>query len=75
MQSITIKLFLVNGSPMGLRTAEISNWSGKAVAGPRSEFDELLRRSELDKPGVYMLSGIDAASSQVAGSSTDGMTV
>ncbi len=60
MQPATIKLFLVNGSPTGLRTAEISNWSGKAIASPRSLLDELLKRPELENPGVYMLSGIDA---------------
>jgi hypothetical protein len=39
MPSATIKIFLVNGEPKRLRTAELSNWTGKAVAGPRSEFD------------------------------------
>ena len=59
MQPATIKLFLVNGSPTGLRTAEISNWTGKAVAGPRSDLDDLLKRSELQSPGVYLLTGTD----------------
>ena len=40
-------------------TAEISNWSGKAVAAPRTELDELLAREELDKAGVYVLIGSD----------------
>ena len=62
MQPVTIKLFLVNGSPIGLRTAELSNWSGKAIAGPRSGLEELLERPELANPGVYMLSGEDAES-------------
>lgn len=60
MQPATIKLFLVNGSPDGLRTAEISNWTGKAVACPRSEIKALLEREECDGPGVYFLYGIDA---------------
>ncbi|MTI12112.1 GIY-YIG nuclease family protein [Sansalvadorimonas verongulae] len=64
MQPATIKLFLVNGSPTGLRTAEISNWSGKAIASPRSQLDELLKRPELQSPGVYMLSGMDAESGE-----------
>ena len=33
LQAATIKLFLVHGSPNALRTAELSNWSGKAIAG------------------------------------------
>jgi hypothetical protein len=42
-----------------LRTAEISNWTGKAIAAPRTELEELLAREELDKPGVYILTGSD----------------
>lgn len=59
MSSATIRLFLPRGDAKSLRTAEISNWSGKAVAAPRTELDELLQREELDKPGVYILSGAD----------------
>jgi len=59
MSSATIKLFLVFGDPRRLRTAEISNWSGKAIAAPRTELDELLARDEVRKPGVYILSGTD----------------
>ena len=32
MPSATIKLFLVHGDAKRLRTAELSNWTGKAVA-------------------------------------------
>ena len=39
MTTATIKLFLVHGDPKRLRTAEISNWTGKAIAGPRTEFE------------------------------------
>ena len=59
MTSATIKLFLPRGDARSLRTAEISNWTGKAVAAPRTEIDELLAREELDKAGVYMLIGND----------------
>ncbi len=57
--SATIKLFLPRGDAKSLRTAEISNWTGKAVAAPRTELDELLARDELDKAGVYILIGND----------------
>ncbi|MGH9605564.1 MAG: GIY-YIG nuclease family protein [Terracidiphilus sp.] len=59
MPSATIKLFLPHGDAKSLRTAEISNWSGKAVAAPRTELEQLLSREELDKPGVYILAGGD----------------
>ena len=32
MTSATIKLFLPRGDAKSLRTAEISNWTGKAIA-------------------------------------------
>lgn len=62
MPSATIKLFLVHGDAKRLRTAELSNWTGKAVAGPRSELDGVLGRDEATKSGVYFLSGIDSES-------------
>ena len=55
----TVKIFLVQGDPDSLRTAEISNWTGKAVAGPRSQLDAVLQREEAGKPGVYFLTGIN----------------
>lgn len=62
MTSATIKIFLVHGDPKRLRTAEISNWTGKAVASPRSEFDGLLSREEAHYSGVYLLTGHDPES-------------
>ena len=57
--SATIKLFLPFGDGKRLRTAEISNWTGKAIAAPRSDLDHLLSRNELHSPGIYYLFGID----------------
>jgi hypothetical protein len=62
MTSATIKLFLLRGDAKSLRTAEISNWTGKAIAAPRTELDELLQREELDKSGIYILFGTDPVS-------------
>lgn len=59
MATATIKLFLRYGDPKRLRTAEISNWSGKAVAAPRTDLDELLERDEAGQPAVYILTGSD----------------
>ncbi len=59
MPTATIKIFLAHGDPKRLRTAELSNWTGKAVAGPRVEFDSVLAREESQKSGVYFLTGID----------------
>ena len=56
--SATVRIFLVKGSPTSIRTAEISNWTGKAVAGPRSQIEDILKRDESGKPGVYFLTGV-----------------
>ena len=66
MPSATIKLFLVHGDAKRLRTAELSNWTGKAVAGPRSELDGVLARDEAANSGVYFLSGTDSESGKSA---------
>lgn len=55
----TVKIFLVQGSPSSVRTAELSNWTGKAVAGPRSQIEDILKREEANKPGVYFLTGVN----------------
>ena len=59
MPTATLRIFLAFGDPKRLRTAELSNWTGKAVAGPRSEFDKVLKREESDSSGVYFLTGVD----------------
>ncbi|MFH2046629.1 MAG: GIY-YIG nuclease family protein [Pseudomonadota bacterium] len=59
MPTATLKIFLVFGDPKRLRTAELSNWTGKAVAGPRSEFEKVLEREESLNSGVYFLTGTD----------------
>ena len=66
MPSATIKLFLLHGDAKRLRTAELSNWTGKAVAGPRSELDGVLARDEAAHSGVYFLSGTDSQSGKPA---------
>jgi len=55
----TVKIFLAQGSPTSVRSAELSNWTGKAVAGPRSQIEEILKREEADNPGVYFLTGVN----------------
>ncbi|MBN1998378.1 GIY-YIG nuclease family protein [candidate division KSB1 bacterium] len=66
MSTATIKIFFVHGDPKRLRTAEISNWTGKAVAGPRSEFDGIIYREESKSSGVYLLTGNEPESGKPA---------
>ena len=58
-EPLSIKIFLAKGSSSSLRTAEISNWSGKAIACSRKELDELSKREEASRPGIYFLIGTD----------------
>lgn len=60
MTSATIKLFLPHGDAKRLRVGEVSNWTGKALAAPRTELEDLLAREELESSGVYFLLGVDA---------------
>ncbi|NTW78448.1 MAG: GIY-YIG nuclease family protein, partial [Syntrophaceae bacterium] len=66
MKTATIKLFLVNGDPNRLKTAEISNWTGKAISGPRSDFEDILGRPESEQTGVYFLYGVDPETGESA---------
>jgi len=37
----------------------MSNWTGKALAAPRTDLDDLLAREEIEHSGVYFLFGTD----------------
>ena len=50
----TIELFLVNGTPDSLVTAELSNWNGKAIKIPRNEVQPC-NRDDIRGAGVYFL--------------------
>ena len=54
-----IELFLVDGTPGGLTTAEILNWTGQVLSAPRSEMSTLTRRPELSGTCIYLLLGPD----------------
>ena len=52
-----IRIYLADGNASGIRHAEITNWTGQALACPRSRFQELREWSEVKRPGVYFLFG------------------
>lgn len=58
-QGRSIRLFLVDGTPNGLLTAEIMNWTGHVLTGPRSKLSELVQRPEVGRTGIYFLVGPD----------------
>ena len=55
----SVRLFLADGTPGGLLTAEIMNWTGDVVAAPRSDLAALLKRPEASRTGIYVLLGDD----------------
>jgi hypothetical protein len=53
----SIRIFLADGTPEGIRIVEKSNWTGRAVVASRAQLAETLKRDELSRPGVYVLIG------------------
>lgn len=53
----SIRIFVANGDPDGLRIIERSNWNGKAMVFPRSLLPEIKKREEFGRTGVYLLLG------------------
>lgn len=49
MSGKQLKLFLVDGTPGGLTTAEITNWTGHVLTASRSDAAELMRREEASR--------------------------
>ena len=59
MTGKTIRIFLADGEPTGILLAEISNWTGKVPVAPNSQLDQLSKREEVRRTGVYLLVGPD----------------
>ena len=57
----TIRLFLVKGTPTGVITAEVGDWTGKVVVAPHTALPVLKSRPEAKLTGVYLLIGRDPA--------------
>jgi len=59
VQGRSVRLYLVDGSPTGILTAEIMNWTGDVLVAPRSRLAEALQRDEASRTGIYFLVGDD----------------
>jgi hypothetical protein len=55
----TIQLFLVDGRPSGLRRATLHGWTGAVLVSGQATFAALTTREEVDRTGVYVLTGPD----------------
>src|ERR1700749_4045368 len=55
----TLKLYLVDGTPSGVITAELGISSVRAAVAPRTALPQLIRREKASRTGVYLLVGQD----------------
>ena len=62
MAGRSIRIFLVDGTSTGVRTAELGLSTIKALAVPRASLSAVATRSEISKTGVYVLIGADSES-------------
>src|SRR5579864_2132409 len=53
----TIRIFVPDGDPEGVRLIDRMNWTGLGIAFPRSKWMEVRQRSEFSRAGVYILVG------------------
>ena len=53
----SLRIFVADGDPDGLRVVERSNWIGKALMFPRALLPRVKAREELSQTGVYLLLG------------------
>jgi hypothetical protein len=53
----TIRIFVPDGNPEGVKIVDSLNWTGIGVAFPRSDWPSICKRSEFDNSGIYILVG------------------
>ena|SRR6202521_1134454 len=53
----TIRIFVPDGDPEGVRLIDRMNWTGLGIAFPRSKWSEVRQRAEFNRAGVYILVG------------------
>jgi len=57
VKPFSLRIFVADGDPDGLRVVERSNWIGKALIFPRALLPKVKQRDELEQTGVYLLLG------------------
>jgi hypothetical protein len=53
----TIKIFVPDGDPEGVKIIEHMNWTGLGISFPRDKWPGTKQRTEFGKAGVYILVG------------------
>ena len=58
----SIRIFVPDGDPDGLRLVEKSNWTGIGVVFNRTGYKQVVSRPEFDRTGIYVLVGFSEES-------------
>lgn len=53
----TIRIYVPDGDPEGVRIINRMNWTGVGLVFPRSKWPDIEQRLDFDSPGVYILAG------------------
>lgn len=61
----TIRIFVEEGDPEGVRIIDHMNWTGQAVVFPREKWADIRQRKEFDEPGVYVLIGYTSSKDEL----------
>jgi len=55
----TLRIFVPDGDPEGVRIVDRMNWTGRGYVVPRDRWADVKTRPELSRPGVYILIGYE----------------
>jgi hypothetical protein len=61
----TIRIFVPDGDPEGVRIIDRMNWTGLGIVFPREKWPITKQRSEFSRPGVYILTGYRSAEDEL----------
>lgn len=61
-----LRVFLTTGLPSAIKYAELVNWTGQAFSCPKNLLSELKAWPETQRPGVYVLVGVNEKGDDVA---------
>ena len=64
-EPFTIRIFVPDGDPEGIRIIDRMNWTGLGIAFPRSRWEAVRKRPEMDGVGVYILVGYDETNDDI----------
>ncbi|MDE2845209.1 MAG: GIY-YIG nuclease family protein [Gemmatimonadota bacterium] len=55
--AFTLRVFVLDGDPEGVRFIDRMNWTGLGIVFPRSKWPEIKSREEFGRTGIYVLTG------------------